>query len=204
MPPRNAFPATASPMQAPMAAPPSAMPNPSRAAAIPIPWSLINYLLLMFMFETLPGRAEILDGQQHEDESLNETDEKNIESLPDRQQHAADDRTGYESHNRKRKRPEADDVAEQPHRQRHRLGHFLYQVERNENDSSDQRQLEWLRKAPQETRQAKHSDAVPLDDHDHHDGHGQRLVQVRIGAVKDRHDAERQELDPVGDQDVQE
>jgi hypothetical protein len=38
---------------------------------------------VVFVFEAFAGRAEINDRQQHEDERLNETDEYDVERLPD-------------------------------------------------------------------------------------------------------------------------
>src|ERR1700674_1571671 len=39
-------------------------------------------LLVVFVFETLAGRAKVDDRQQHEDERLDEADEDDIEGLP--------------------------------------------------------------------------------------------------------------------------
>src|SRR5450759_1227074 len=79
----NAFPARPSPTAAPMA------PSPKGQAECDECSSELNtvvcheFLLMMFVFETLTGRAEVDDRQQHEDERLDEADEDDVERLPD-------------------------------------------------------------------------------------------------------------------------
>src|SRR6202165_1873745 len=121
-------------------------------------------MLMWLVFKTLAGRGEVHDRQQHEDESLDETDEEDVESLPHDQQAGADYRSANCTHHEQRQRREADDqaddrgtgkdVAEQPHGERHRLGHLLQDVEGSEEDACRPWQLEGLREPAQVSLEA--------------------------------------------------
>jgi len=61
-----------------------------------------------------------------------------------------------------------------------------------------------LGEALQVTVYPEHANAVPLNHADDDQRHGQRLVQIRVGSMKDRKYREWKDLEPVRDEDVQE
>src|ERR1041385_4775063 len=88
----------------------------------------------LLVFEALPGHAEVDDREQHEDERLDETDEDDVERLPDPEQKRADDRMWNRSQkieviagrrDQEDRDPAREDVPEQPKRQRHGLDRLL-------------------------------------------------------------------------------
>src|SRR5690348_6526830 len=74
-----ALPARPSPMAAPIAPPPRAIPNASMAAA---KWSIYPSSVRMLGLDSLARETEIDDGQEHEDQRLDQTDEPHVEQLP--------------------------------------------------------------------------------------------------------------------------
>src|SRR4029077_2866220 len=166
------------------------------------------------VLEALAGSTEINDRQQHEDERLDEPDEDDVERLPDGEAHRAGHHTTRSAHDRECVVSKAcdqgdhhapgEDVAEEPERQRDRFDRLLEDVERDEYDACRQRQLKWLGEASQVTSPSQHADAVPLNHRDHDQAKRERLVQVGVGAVEDREEPKRQNLQPVTHEDVQE
>src|SRR4029077_4085075 len=169
---------------------------------------------MMFMFEALSGGPEIDDREQHEDERLDEADEDDVERLPDDQDQRAENSASYRSYQRQLKvgetRNQADhdcpgeDVAEEPERERQGFDRLLEDVERREDDPDWHRQLERLREASEVAPPPKRAHAVPLDDGDDDQSHRQGLVEVCVRTVQEREERQRKDLDPVGDQDVEE
>src|SRR5438067_2490155 len=165
------------------------------------------------MLEALAGRTEIDDRKQHEDEGLDEADEQDVERLPDREGQSADHRSAHRAYERKRECPQSgdqgdhdaarEDVAEETQRESDGLDELLDDVEGDENDARRERKLEGFGEAAEIAGPSLHADAVPLDDEDDDQAHGERLVEVGVGAVQDRKEAERKNLDPVRDQDVE-
>src|ERR1035437_10346857 len=151
--------------------------------------------------DPLAGLAEIDDCEQHEDEGLDRADEEDVEQLPD----------GHEDerHHRQRgsdhgfpgpgleERPQqvdhhhpGEDVAEKSEGQGNRLHHLLDDGERRE----------WRAKVVVEVAaQAAHPDGVALAHEEDDQSHGERQVEVGVGRL-DRL-LEREEVEPVGDQD---
>src|SRR5207248_7659280 len=156
---------------------------------------------VVFFLGTFPRHAEVDDGQQHEYEGLNRPDEKHVKRLP------KDERD--RRHENRQKREQVDhqqsreDVAEQPQGQRDGLGELLDDVDRYEADPKGQIGIERLREAQQISAQPQGAQAVVLDDQDDERRQGERLVDVgrRRTEVGVR---QRQEVQPVRDQDVHE
>src|SRR6266571_979114 len=89
------------------------------------------------------------------------------------------------------------DVSKQPERQRHWLHKLFQDVQRRVDRTTPDGELERFGEAAQVAAPAKNPDAVPLDNTDHDQSHGQRLIEVGVGAVQDRENREGQNLDPV-------
>src|ERR1035437_9189263 len=163
----------------------------------------------MLLFEAFTGRAEIDDGQEHEDERLDRADEEDVEELPPGEHDDPEGRGDRLEHGRPRKGdvPEGEqehhyqvgeDVAEEPEREAQRLGDLLDDVERCEQDPGRQRQLKRLGESAQVAAEPEHVDAVPL--HDPDDRYRHRNGQVDVGCGGLDRCGQREEVEPVGEQ----
>src|SRR2546425_6136598 len=168
----------------------------------------------MFVLESLSGSAEVNDRQDHEDERLDEADEDHVKRLPQKQERCSDDGPADSAHHRQSQRAKSSDqndhhrprkdVAEESKRQGHGLDELLQDVEWHVGDAEGKWHFERFGETPEVAAPAKRANAVPLHDRDDDKGHREGLIQIRIGAVQDREQTQREELDPVGDEDVQE
>src|ERR1022692_757853 len=167
----------------------------------------------MLLFEAFTGHAEIDDGQQHEDERLDRADQEDIEELPAGEHDDPEGRGDRLEHGRPRKRDvaegeqehhhqTAEDVAEEPEREAQWLGDLLDDVQRCEQDPGWQRQLERLGESAQGAAEPEDVDAVPL--HDHDDGDRHRDGQVDVGCSGLDRCGQREEVEPVGEENEDE
>src|SRR5216683_7073105 len=178
--------------------------------------SVVCHLTLLsgVVLETLAGGTEINDRQQHEDECLDEADEDYVERFPKGEQRGPEHCSSDGADSRQRQSAEAcdeadhhragKDVAEEPKGQGDRFDQLFENVEGCVNRTSPDRELEGFREAPQVAPPTECSHAVPLHNPDHDQRHCQRLVQIGVGAMQDWEESKRQDLEPVGDEDVHE
>src|SRR5437899_1768686 len=190
-----ALPARPSPMDAPMAPPPRAMPNAIMAAA---KWSIYPSSVSMLGLESFTREAEVGDRQQHEYESLDEPDEADVEELPHRQ----DDRPGEprsdvrqvteQQHDDISHQQAGKEVAEKSHREGDRLDDLVDDVQRDEQEPPGHRHV--VRSVPEEVAEVAlwsvDAERVPLDDQENHRAHRQGLIEVGVGGmhVRDQRD----------------